>query len=67
MKKFSLITMSAILAFGLTACGGGTKEAAGGSGGSGGSSSAGGAVKIGVILPLTGDAAPLGDQSKKKP
>ncbi|MED4602099.1 ABC transporter substrate-binding protein [Paenibacillus validus] len=65
MKKFSLITMSAILAFGLTACGGGTKEAAGGSGGSGGSSSAGGAVKIGVILPLTGDAAPLGDQSKK--
>ncbi|PZE22749.1 ABC transporter substrate-binding protein [Paenibacillus xerothermodurans] len=72
MRKVSLSIMSAVLAFGIAACGGGSSGADGGAahvtGGAGGSSGGGavnGAVKIGVILPITGDAAPLGNQSKQ--
>jgi branched-chain amino acid transport system substrate-binding protein len=65
MKKVSFITMTALLALSLTGCGGGSgaKPASGSTGSAGGGSN--GAIKIGVVLPLTGDAAPLGDQSKK--
>jgi branched-chain amino acid transport system substrate-binding protein len=65
MKKVSIITMTALLALSLTGCGGGSgaKEASGSKSSAGGSSNE--TIKIGVVLPLTGDAAPLGDQSKK--
>lgn len=72
MKKASFITMTALLALSLTACGSGGSKPAAGAGAANNANAAGGAaapaaasIKIGVVLPLTGDAAPLGDQSKK--
>ncbi|MFC4766211.1 ABC transporter substrate-binding protein [Effusibacillus consociatus] len=57
-KSLALVAAGSLLSVSLIGCGKQESTAGQGSGGSND-------IKIGAILPLTGDAAPLGDQSRK--
>ena len=65
-SKKATLAVTLTLALALAACGGGGEESGGGGGGGGGGSEASGEpLKIGVIIPQSGNFAPEGEEVKR--